>query len=116
MERVPGGRKLILATLARGVDAEAVDNSVPDGSERVDDQRLAERNPDVIRHEVPKVEVRNGEVFGLLNRAGVFPDASVQLESSRFRINRSTLSRALSHSFTDVDRRFEPPIAIVLGD
>lgn len=64
MERIP--RRSGLRTItARGVDAEPVNHLVPDGSERVNHQSFAERNPDIVHNNIPEMEILDAKVRSL---------------------------------------------------
>lgn len=115
VQRVPRGCRL-RAVAAGSMDTEAVDDLIPDGSECVDDQRLAERNPDVFDEQIPNVKILDSEVFRLFNRAGMLPKSVEQLER-RLRVrHQPTLPRSFGHGFSDVDGEIESALAILLSD
>jgi hypothetical protein len=57
VKHIPRGTLLIISATARVVIAESIDKPVPKRREGFDQQGLAERNPNVIDHQVPAKEV-----------------------------------------------------------
>jgi hypothetical protein len=63
MQDVPRGPLLVSSTSTGVVVAEAVESLIPQRPERANQQRFAERNPDVVDHQVATIEV--GELRSL---------------------------------------------------
>ena len=72
MQHVPTRFHLVPSSAARIVVAEPVDDEVPDGAKAVNQQRLAQRNPNVIDRQVAAKEAGDSQVWGLFDGLRMF--------------------------------------------
>lgn len=57
MYHVPWGALLVEPTLTGGIDSKPFESHIPERSERFDEDIFPERNPNVIKDDVPKYKI-----------------------------------------------------------
>src|SRR5829696_6480372 len=86
--------------------AEPIDGpDVPKRIERVDCHRLAQRDPDVLRHEILASEVIETQVLRLADRLRVLTQPAVERVAWIVAKADPSLPRARAHRLADIDRR-----------
>jgi len=78
MKHIPRRALLMVSTLAWVMVAKTIDYSIPDRHEFADEHRLAERNPNIVNHEVATLKIRKVQVLGLLDGLGMLVQAIVK--------------------------------------
>ena len=75
MQRIPWGFLLLISPSARSVISKPIHQDIPKRPESVNQQRLTERNPDVINHKKTALEIGYIKIRGLNNGFGVLRKA-----------------------------------------
>ena len=76
MDDVPCRTLLVVTSFSRIVVPEAIEEPIPERRKPRNKQRLAERDPNIINHEIAAHEVFQFEVVRLSDRFGVFRQTS----------------------------------------
>lgn len=93
-----------MAPLARIVISKPVNELVPDGGEHLDQQRLTERNPDVVDDKIAAAEVGKVQVLHLPDRIGMLGQATMQDRPRGHVKAEPALSGASGNGLSNVNR------------
>lgn len=63
MKFVPTGASSFVAACAGVVISETIDDGIPEGTVSLDQERFAERNPDIVNGEKAAIEVFDSEIL-----------------------------------------------------
>lgn len=114
VQGVPRRAPLHAASASRVMDAKSVQHRVPQWLIAVDEERFAQRNPDVVYDQVPAAEVLYVEILGLLDALGVLFQAPVELVSC---VGGPTAgARPFGDGFPYIDRPQELALRVGRGD
>jgi hypothetical protein len=78
MKCIPRRTLLLMSPFSGGMIAEAGDNRIPYRPVHFDEQRLGQRNPDIINNQISTSEVCQIEVLRLFNRESVLSQKSAE--------------------------------------
>ena len=104
MKGVPTGFGSKMPALARIMIAETIDLRIPNRVEEIDEQRFAQRNPDVVNDQIAAMEIMDGKIGGCLHGFPVIFKSGEQrrthLQGGR---NHQPLPPALRNRLADIN-------------
>lgn len=112
MENVPARTHAFVSSASRIMVPKAINQSVPNGRISGNEERLAERYPDVLDNQETTVKIENIEVFREANAFRVLGEAIVKRFACGIPFRASAFSRARMNCFSDINRRGEPVIPV----
>ncbi len=103
-----------MATFTGVVITETVKNSIPDGLEPLDQQRLRQRNPNIIDGQELAIEVFKAKVRGGVHRFCMAIEPLVKSGSRVNIVTLSTFSRPIGYRFAYIDGASKLIVAVNL--
>ena len=108
VEHIPRRALLLVSAFTRVVISEPVENPVPQRREHLNHQRLAQRNPDVVHHQITASEIFDPKILRLADGFRMFVEALKETISDLHR-GQLTFAGTFWHGLTNVDCR-RPPL------
>ena len=103
MQHVPQRSLTAVSTGSGVVIAEAIEREIPHGLEARNEQRFAERYPNVIDDEISALEVLDSQITGRAHGVGVFAQPFPQVLPGDRGENRCTFAPARGNGFADIN-------------
>jgi hypothetical protein len=115
MHDIPGWSLRVVSSASGIVVAESFDGRIPDGSELLYEQGLAQGYPYVINDQIAAGEVRELQILRLGNGLSMLVQSSEQYRTGG-NVQAASPAGAGGYGLTDVDRSLEASVAVALDN